>query len=65
MSNVGKIIWSRNHVESGIIMNESHRYCAACGQASPCLIVKWSDGNKTKPCLAGIKHLPNGDLEIM
>ena len=62
-SDVGKTIWSRGHEEKGIVTKESERYCALCGWHS-CLIVKWEDGKRTKPCTAGIKHLENGDLEI-
>ena len=54
MSDIGKIIWSREHKERGVVTNESERYCAVCGRHS-CLIVKWDDGTKTKPCTAGIK----------
>ena len=64
MSDVGKIIWSREHKEKGIVVNESERYCAVCGRHS-CLIVEWKDGKKTKPCTHGVKYLSNGDLEIM
>ena len=45
MSNVGKIIWNREHKEKGIVINESERYCAVCGRHS-CLIVKWEYGKK-------------------
>ena len=64
MSNVGKIIWTRGHKIKGVVTNESYRNCACCGY-SPCLIVKWDDGKKTKPCISGIKYLNDGDLEIM
>lgn len=64
MSDIGKTIWSREHKEKGIVVNESERYCAVCGRHS-CYIVKWEDGKKTKPCTHGIKRLSNGDLEIM
>lgn len=63
MSDIGKIIWSRGHKERGVVTNESERYCAVCGRHS-CLIVKWDDGTKTKPCTAGVKCLSNGELEI-
>ena len=64
MSNVGKTIWNRGHTECGTVIKESFRRCACCGY-SDCLIVKWPDENKTKPCLNGIKILGNGELEIM
>lgn len=64
MSDIGKTIWARHHAEKGIVVNTSERYCAVCGRAS-CLIVEWADKKKTKPCLHGVKYLPNGDLEIM
>lgn len=64
MNNVGKIIWIKGHTDKGIVRKESERYCAACGRHS-CLIVDWDDGKMTKPCTAGVKCLPNGDLEIM
>lgn len=63
MSDVGKRIWNRGHTEYGIVTKESERYCAACGRHS-CLIVKWEDGIRTKPCTAGVKNLSNGELEI-
>lgn len=64
MSDIGRTIWSREHKEKGIVVNESERYCAVCGRHS-CLIVEWEDGKRTKPCTHGIKCLSNGDLEIM
>lgn len=64
MSDIGKVIWSRGHECRGIVIKESERYCAVCGWHS-CLIVKWDGKNVTKPCTAGIKCLPNGELEIM
>ena len=64
MSDIGKIIWSRHHKEKGVVVNESERFCAVCGRHS-CLIVKWGDNKKTKPCTHCIKCLPNGELEIM
>ena len=64
MNRIGKTIWSRGHTEKGTVINESERYCAVCGRSS-CLIVKWNDGKKTKPCIHGIKCLSNGDMEIM
>ena len=64
MSDIGKTIWSREHKEKGIVVNESERYCAVCGRHF-CLIIKWEDGKRTKPCTHGIKCIANGDLEIM
>lgn len=61
---VGKKIWNRDHTESGTVTNKSSRYCAVCGHTS-CLIVLWNNNKKTKPCLGGIKILPNKELQIM
>jgi hypothetical protein len=60
---VGKIIWSRGHKEKGVVISKSVRHCAVCGRCS-CYNVKWSDGKRTKPCIAAVKVLPNGELEI-
>ena len=64
MSDVEKNIWDRNHTVKGIVIKESERYCTVCGRHS-CYIVKWEDGQKTKPCTCGVKLLEDGDLQIM
>jgi hypothetical protein len=63
MSDIGKIIWNRDRTEKGIVTNISSRYCACCGQHE-CLIVKWDDGTKTKPCTKGIKSINTNELQI-
>lgn len=64
MSDVGKIIWSRDHKLKGTIVKESERYCAVCGRHS-CYIVKWEDNLMTKPCTRGVKALGNQALQII
>lgn len=63
LTDEGKIIWSRGHKEKGIVISKSMRQCAVCGRCS-CYNVKWSDGKRTRPCVAAVKVLPNGELEI-
>ena len=64
MSNIGKTMWSRDHKEKGLIVNESHRWCAGCGAHRPCFIVKWADGKRTKPCISAVKQLNDNEFEI-
>jgi len=61
---VGKVIWNRERTEKGTVVSLSERRCAVCGR-SACLIVEWSDGKRTKPCLHGIGKFPNGELFII
>lgn len=61
---VGKVIWSRDRSVKGTVTAISHRRCSLCGYA-PCYIVKWEDGNTTKPCMKGASYTPEGDLLIL
>lgn len=62
---IGRRIWSRDMKESGRVTSKSRRYCAACQRVHPYYHVRWEKGNYTKPCVAGIESLPNGDFKIM
>lgn len=62
-SMIGRKVLSRDGSEVGTVKYVSARYCAVCGRAS-CLVVEWSDGRITKPCLHGLKE-ENGVLKIM
>lgn len=57
-------IYNREGTEAGIILGSSRRYCAACGSVSPCYLVRWPDGKRTKPCQFGVRQRDDGALQI-
>lgn len=62
VSNVGKVILSKDKTLSGRITHEVTRYCAICKKTHTCYIVKWSDGHCTKPCKKAVVELNDEEL---
>lgn len=64
VSNVGKVILSKNKEMKGIVTHEISRFCAICKTKHRCYIVKWDDGSCTKPCEKAIVPLDENRLII-
>ena len=62
---INKPIWSRNHGARGVVKRVSDEYCFMCKTYHTCFVVKWDDGNVTKPCISGTMINKEGDLEII
>lgn len=62
VSNVGKVILSKDKSVKGLVTHEAQRYCAVCKKTHRCYIVKWNDGHCTKPCEKAIIPLNDDEL---
>ena len=73
-ADVGKRIYSKNGVYTGVVLKISskscfecgkHRHCCAgCDNHHICYVVQWDDGKVTNPCTSGVKYNLDGSLTI-
>lgn len=64
VSDVGKLIWTKDKTMNGRVTHEINRYCAVCRKTHKCYIVKWSDGRCTKPCEKSVSDLNESELIV-
>lgn len=63
---MAQIVWNTGKTEAGTVIAEIDD--ADCGVESctaTVYLVKWSDGEQTECCGAGLDELENGDLHIL